>query len=317
MNTDQSLVVLGIDLSKGSLDAHILPGGQSWHVKTDPHSLAEWIKELPQGISLVVMEASGGLQNLPASILTQANMPVAIVNPNQVRNFAKASGQRAKTDAIDAQMIAQFGVKIQPSPRQLPDEAQALLAELLARRRQLIESRVAETNRLQTARANSIRQNIEANIQSLENLLAKIESDIDGQIRNNPLWIANEKLLTSVPGVGATTARALLGLLPELGRLSHRKLSALAGLAPFPRDSGRWRGKRFVCGGRAPVRASLYMAALAASRCNSVLSAFYHRLIQNGKPAKLALTAVMRRLLAILNAIIRDQKPWTTCAITP
>jgi len=315
MTIDRSVTVLGIDLSKDWLDAYLLPQGCSWHVENDPDKLAEWVKELPPGISLVVMEASGGLQNLPAAAFAKANLPVAIVNPKQVRDFTKASGQHAKTDAIDAQMIAQFGVKMQPSPRQLPDEAQALLAELLARRRQLIQTRVAELNRLKTAHAEPIRQNIEAHIQSLEKFLSEIDSDIDEQVRNSPMWRVNEQLLTSVPGVGTTTARVLLGQLPELGRLSRRKLAALAGLAAFARESGQWRGKRFICGGRARVRASLYMAALTASRHNPVLSNFYSRLIDNGKPPKLALTAVMRRLLTILNAIIRDQKPWTNYAI--
>jgi transposase len=315
MTTDCSVTVLGIDLSKDYLDAYLLPQGRSWHVSNDPDALAEWIKQLPEGISLVVMEASGGLQNIPAAAFAKANLPVAIVNPKQVRDFTKASGQHAKTDAIDAQMIALFGVKMQPSPRQLPDEAQAMLAELLARRRQLVQNRVAELNRLKTAQAKTIRQNIEAHLEWLEQLLGKIDSDIDEQVRNSPMWLANEKLLTSVPGVGTTTARILLAQLPELGRTPRRQLSALAGLAPYPRESGKWRGKRFVCAGRARLRASLYMAALTASRYNPVLSDFYYRLVDNGKAPKLALTAVMRRLLTILNAIIRDQQPWCNCAI--
>ena len=316
MSTNCSIAVLGIDLSKNWLDAHSLPDRQSWHVKTDPDSLAEWIKELPDGITLAVMEATGGLQNLPAAALANANIPVAIVNPKQVRDFAKALGQRAKTDAIDAKIIAQFGVRIQPTPPKLPDEAQTLLSELIARRSQLIQNHVAEQNRIKTAQAKPIRRNIEANIQWLDKLLAKIDDDIDKQVRNSPIWLVNEQLLTSVPGIGSTTARVLLGKLPELGRLSRREIAALVGLAPFARESGRWRGKRFVSGGRAHVRASLYMAALTASRCNSVLKKFYQRLIQKGKPPKLALTAVMRRLLTILNAIIRDQKPWNDSKIT-
>jgi len=271
----------------------------------------------PPSISLVVMEASGGLQNLPAAALTNANFPVAVVNPKQVRDFTKASGQHAKTDVFDAHKIAQFGVKMQPSPRQLPDEAQALLAELLVRRRQLVQNRVAELNRLKTGHAEPIRRNIEVHIESIETLLREIDSDIDEQVRNSPMWRVNEELLTSIRGVGTTTARVLLGQLPELGRLPRRKLAALAGLAPFSRDSGQWCGKRFICVGRARVRASLYMAALCASRYNPVLSCFYSRLIENGKPQKLALTAVMRRLLTILNAIIRDQKPWCNCTINP
>lgn len=313
MNTNRSLTVLGIDLSKDSLDAYLLPQGRSWHVSNDSDAIAKWVEQLPAGIDLVVMEASGRLQDLPASVLANANLPIAIVNPRQIKDFSKASGQHAKTDAIDARMIAQFGLKIQPLPRQLPNEAQALLAELLARRRQLMHSRVAELNRIKSAHATSVRESIEANIAWHEQLLAKIDREIGEQVHNSPMWLANERLLTTVPGVGTTTARALLGQLPELGRLPRRKLVALAGLAAFARDSGKWRGKRFVSGGRGRVRASLYMAALTASRRNPVLADFYSRLIDKGKPPKLALTAVMRRLLTILNAIIRDQKPWINC----
>jgi transposase len=310
MSNSGSLTVLGIDLSQDWLDAHILPDGQSWHVSNDPDALAEWVAQLPDGIGLAVMEASGGLQNLPAAVLAEANIPVAIVNPKQVRAFAKALGQHAKTDAIDAKIIAQFGLKLQPTPRELPDEAQSLLADLVARRRQLVHDRVAENNRLRTARAGSIRQSIEAHIQWLEKETKNIDKELDQLVRKSPMWLANQKLLTSVPGVGTKTARVLLAQLPELGRLSRRQIAALGGLAPFARESGRWRGKRFVSGGRSNVRASLYMAALSASRYNPVLSDFYRRLIANGKSKKLALTAVMRRLLTILNAIIRDQIPW-------
>jgi len=317
MTTDHSVTVLGIDLSKDSLDAHSLPDGQSWHVNTDPDTLAEWVKQLPEGITLAVMEATGGLQNIPAAVLAKANIPVAIVNPKQVRDFAKAIGQHAKTDAIDAKSIAQFGLKIQPSPRKLPDEAQTLLVELLRRRRQLIHNRTAEENRLGATRAKSIRRNIEAHIDWLNKQIKKIDEEIDRQVRNSPMWLVNEKLLMSVPGVGPVNAHVLMGQLPELGKLSRREIASLVGLAPFPRESGKWRGKRFVCGGRAHVRASLYMAALSASRYNPPLRDFYRRLLDNGKPKKLALTAVMRRLLTILNAIMRDQKPWQHCTINP
>lgn len=310
-----TLPVLGIDLSKDWLDAHLLPCSQSWHVSTQPDRLAAWIAQLPAGIELVVMEASGGLQNVPAALLAQAGLPVAIVNPSQVRNFAKALGQRAKTDAIDAQLIAQFGQSVRPVPRPLPDADQALLGELLARRSQLMGALVAERNRLGTARFKTVRQNIQTHIQWLEKQLARIDGQIDRQVRDSPLWRANEDLLTSVPGVGSGTARLLLGHLPELGRLDRRQIAALVGVAPYPRESGRWQGRRFVGGGRSPVRAGLYMAALTASRCNPVLKEFYRRLIAQGKPPKLALTAVMRRLLTMLNAIVRDQTPWSRTPI--
>jgi len=311
MSNHPATVVLGIDLSKDWIDAHLLPAGQSWRVSTQPRDLEQWIAELPEAIDLVVMEASGGLQNLPAALLVQAGLAVAIVNPGQVRHFAKAMGQRAKTDAVDAQLIACFGLKVQPPARPLPDEDQALLAELLSRRAQLMQARVAEQNRLGTARFKSVRANIQNHIRWLEKELGRIDERIDRHIKDSPLWLVREQLLTSVPGVGPATARVLLGCLPELGRLDRRQIAALVGVAPFARDSGRWRGKRFVSGGRGAVRSALYMAALTASRCNPVLRPFYKRLVAQGKPPKLALTAVMRRLLCMLNAMIRDQKPWS------
>lgn len=317
MTNDHPVFVLGIDLSKHWLDAHSLPNGQSWHVKNDPESLNQWIEQLPERIELAAMEASGGLQNLPATALAKAQIPVAIVNPKQVRDFAKALGQRAKTDKIDAKIIALFAQKVQPKPRQIPDETQALLAELLARRHQLIQNRTAEENRLETTRAKSIRQNIQANIEWLQELLAKIDHDIDEQIRKSPMWRVKEKMLTSIPGIGPLNARVLIGRLPELGHLSRRQIASLVGVAPFPRESGRWRGKRFVCGGRAHIRAYLYMAALSASRFNPILRVFYQRLLAKGKAKKVALTAVMRKLLTIANAIIRDQKPWQNSEIKP
>jgi len=316
MTTHHS-IVLGIDISKNSLDAHILPDGRSWHVKTDPHSLAKWVKQLPDGISLAVMEATGGLQNIPAAALARANIPVAIVNPQRVRGFAKAIGQRAKTDPIDARIIAQFALKMQPTPRQLPDETQALLAELVARRCQLVDNRAAEKCRLTTATAKPIRRNIEASIRWLDRQISKIDKQINEQIRNSPMWLVNEKLLMSVPGIGPVNAHVLTAQLAELGTTSGAQIAALVGVAPFARESGKWRGKRSIRGGRAHVRAALYMAALSASKCNPVLRAFYQRLLAKGKPKKVALTAVMRRLIVILNAIIRDQKPWQGCTINP
>jgi len=242
MSTIRSLTVLGIDLSKNWLDAHILPQDLSWHIKTDPDTLSEWVEQLPDGIDLAVMEASGGLQNLPAAALAKGNIPVAIVNPKLVRDFSKALGQRAKTDAIDAKIIALFGLKLQPTPRQRPDEAQTLLAELVTRRRQLIHNRTAEENRLEAARAKSIRQNIEANIEWIDEIIAKIDQDIDDQIRNSPMWRVNEKLLMSVPGIGPVNARVLMGQLPELGKLSRRQIAALAG-GEAVGDSVRRRGR--------------------------------------------------------------------------
>jgi len=309
--SNDSFSVLGVDLSKNWIDACLLPDGQAWRVGAEPAQLQAWIKDLPEGVGLVVMEASGGLQNLPAALLCQAGLAVAIVNPALVRHYAASMGQRAKTDKIDARVIAQFGLERKPQPRPLPGEDQALLAELLARRAQLTGTLVAEGNRLATARSKPVRKDIQAHVAWLEKRLGQIDDQIDKLVRASPMWRVNEALLASVPGVGKVTARMLLGCLPELGKLGRGQVAALAGLAPYARESGRWRGKRFIGGGRAPVRAGLYMAALTASRCNPALKAFYRRLVDQGKPPKLALTAVMRRLLTILNAIIRDQVPWT------
>jgi transposase len=307
--------VLGIDLSKDWIDAHLLPTGQTWRVSTDPDQLEAWILELPSGIDLVVMEASGGLQNLPAALLARAGLSVAIVNPSQVHHFAKSLGQRAKTDAVDARLIAEFGQRVGPVVRPLPDEDQALLAELLSRRGQIVKTITAEKNRLGTARFKPVRRSIEKTIEWLKKQLAQIDEQIDDHIEQSPLWRAKEDLLKSVPGVGPGTARVLLGHLPELGSLNRREVAALVGLAPYARESGKWRGKRFVSGGRSVVRAALYMAALTASRCDPTLKAFYRRLVDQGKPAKLALTALMRKLLTVLNAIIRDNRPWRDNAI--
>lgn len=315
MTNSPAFTVLGIDLSKDWIDAHLLPGDQTWHIASNCDQLEKWIAQLPAGIDLVVMEASGGLQNIPAALLAQADLPVAVVNPAQVRAFAKALGQRAKTDPLDARLIAQFGQSVKPAARPLPSDEQALFGDLLGRRSELMQTLVSERNRLATARFKPIQQNIKKHIAWLEKELDRIDDDIDRHVRQSPIWRVNEELLTSVKGVGTGTARALLGHLPELGRLSRREIASLVGLAPHARESGRWQGKRFVSGGRAVVRASLYMAALTASRCNPILHVFYERLRKKGKSAKMALTAVMRKLLTMLNAIIRDQKSWATVSI--
>ncbi len=309
-NTAAAFVTLGVDVSKAWVDACLLPAGTTWRVPNTPAALDAWIATLPAGIALVVLEASGGYQNTPAAHLSHAGLNVAIVNPSQVRSFAKALGQRAKTDRLDARIIAQFAVAIRPTPRPWPTAAQAQLAELLTRRRQLQEAWVAERNRLGTVQTDPVRRSVQAHCQWLEAQVADVDQQIATQVEHSPLWRVHEHLLTSVPGVGSHTARVMLGQVPELGRLTRREIAALIGVAPFPRESGRWRGKRHIHGGRAAVRASLYMAALTAARCNPPLRAFYRRLIALGKPPKLALTAVMRKLLTILNAIIRDQQPW-------
>lgn len=314
MTEKSELTVLGIDVSRQWIDAHLLPAGLSWHVGADAPALEQWIAQLPAGIELAVMEATGGLETQLAALLTQAGIGVAIVNPSQVRSFARAVGQRAKTDPLDARLLALFAQRVRPQPRPLPQADQAALAELLTRRRQLMHSYVAECNRQQSAQAKVVVKSIASHIAWLEKQLAGIDRLIDELVRQSPIWRVNEQLLTSVPGIGPTTARQILGHLPELGHLTRRQVAALAGLAPYARQSGKWRGRSTIGGGRAHVRAALYMAALSASRNNPVLHPFYQHLRAQGKPPKLALTACMRRMLVILNAIIRDQKPWSNCA---
>lgn len=310
MTEESGITVLGIDVSRQWIDAHLLPSGQSWHISSDPAALDEWIARLPGGIELAVMEATGGLETQLAAALDQAAIRVAIVNPRQVRDFAGAVGQRAKTDLIDAQLLALFAARVRPRSRPMPQADRAVLAELLTRRRQLMAAYVAEVNRQKAARAKPVVKSLAKNITWLQKQLNDIDRLIDEQVRQSPLWRVNEQLLTSVPGVGPTTACRLLGRLPELGSLTRRQVAALVGLAPYVRQSGKWKGKSFISGGRADARTALYMAALSASRCNPVLQPFYDHLIAQGKPPKLALTACMRKLLVTLNAIIRDQKPW-------
>jgi transposase len=260
--------------------------------------------------ALVVREATGGFEVTAAAAVAAADIPLAVVNPRQIRDFARAAGRLAKTDALDAEIIARFGEAMRPEPRPLPSDEARALGELVARRRQIVEMIVAETNRQRQLTHRRLRKSIDRHLALLQKELSAIEQDLDDTIRGTPIWRDKENLLTSVPGVGDGTARSLLADLPELGTLDRKKIAALVGVAPFNRDSGHWRGKRTIWGGRAPIRAALYMAALAATRWNPVIATFYQRLRNAGKPAKLALTACMRKLLVILNAIIRDQKPW-------
>ena len=303
-------VVLGIDVSKEWIDAYLLPQGDKWHVANDAKELKDWVGQLPEGIALAVMEATGGLEIQPAAALAQAKIPTAIVNPKQVRSFAEAMGQLAKTDPIDARLIALFGEKVQPRVKALPDEEHAALIELLTRRRQLVADKVAEQNRLSIMRSHQAQKSIKAHIRWLEKQIEKIDQELDDTIQKSPLWLAKENLLTTIPGVGSKTARTMLALMPELGQINRREIAALAGLAPFTRESGKWKRKSFIKGGRKEARSALYMAALTAARCNPVIRPFYESLVSQGKPHKVALTACMRKMLTVMNAIIRDQKPW-------
>lgn len=304
-------VVIGIDVSKDALAIAVYPTGAQWTTATTDSAIAGLVTQLAAlGPTVVVLEATGGYETAIAAACASGGVPVAVVNPRQVRAFAHACGRTAKTDAIDATVLARFGAKIQPAPRPLPDAATQALAAWVARRRQLLEMLGAEQRRLAQATTTVIRRDLRNHIRWLERRVQDVDHDIDQAIQRSPLWRVQEDLLRTVPGVGPTTARTLLAELPELGRLDRRTIAALAGVAPFNRDSGRWRGRRTIGGGRASVRTSLYMAALVASRYNPVLRAFYQRLRALGKAPKTALVAVMRKLLTMLNAMLKHHTAW-------
>jgi transposase len=302
---------VGIDVSKDRLDVHVLPEGMAFAVARDGKGLAELVERLsalqPERIAI---EATGGFETTAAAALAGARLPLVVVNPAQVRHFAQAVGQRAKTDPIDAAMIARFVEATKPELRPLADEAAQLLADLVARRRQIIEMIVAERNREKRTQVKRIKKSIARLIGALEKELAEIDAEIDASVRGSPAWREKEDLLASVPGVGLTTARTLIADMPELGTLDSKRIGSLGGLAPFTRQSGQWKGKAMIGGGRPAVRAALFVCAMAAVRHNPVLKAFRDRKVAEGKPKKLVLIAVARKLLIILNAIIRDKQPW-------
>lgn len=304
-------ITVGIDVSKDRLDVHVRPTAEIFVVPRDGAGLAALVDRLkPIGPHLVAMEATGGLEAIVAAALVGAGLPVVVVNPAQVRSFARALGKRAKTDPIDAAVIAHFAEATAPEIRPMPDAATRLPADLVARRRQIVEMIASERQRLRHAPPIRVKRSIERLLVALEKGLADIDHDIDGAVRGSPAWREAEDLLSSVPGVGPVTSRSLIAELPELGTLDRKQIAALAGLAPFTRQSGAWKGRSFIAGGRASVRTTLFMAALVASRFNPVLKAFYQRLLAAGKPKMLALVAVARRLLTILNAILRDRRLW-------
>lgn len=304
-------VFIGVDIAKDKVDVHIRPAGESFALPRTTEALA-FLAERLAALKpvLIVMEATGGFEVTVAAALAAAQLPLAVVNPRQIRDFARATGKLAKTDALDAAAIAHFAEAVRPEARPLPNEDALLLGELVSRRRQIIEMLTAEGNRQRQARSKAIGRSIERHIRLLKEQLQDIDNQLDDHVRGSPVWRQADDLLQSVPGIGNAVARTLLAELPELGRLNPKQIAALVGVAPMNRESGTWRGKRTIAGGRACVRAALYMAALVASRRNPVIAAFYQRLRQAGKPAKVALTACMRKLLVILNAILRDQKPW-------
>ena len=304
---------VGIDVSKDRLDAHIRPSGEAFAVARDGEGLEKLVERLAAlDVSLVVVEAAGGFETTAAAALAGAGLPLAVVNPRQIRDFARALGRLAKTDAIDAEVIALFAEKIRPEARPLASPEARALGELVARRRQIVEMIGMEANRRRQAAAKRLVKKIDRHLAFLEKELAEVDADIDAGVRASPAWREKEELLASVPGVGPVTARTLIAELPELGQLNRRKLAALVGVAPFNRDSGAWRGHRRIGGGRTSVRNALYMAALAAARCNPVIRAAYQRLVARGRPKKVALVACIRRLLTILNAILRTKTPWQT-----
>jgi transposase len=304
-------VFVGVDVAKHRLDIHLRPSGESLTIDHDDENVAALVERLAAlAPTLVVLEASGGMEVRRAVALAAAGLPVAIVNPRQVRAFARAMGRLAKTDRLDAAVIAHFAEAVRPPVRPLPDEATRHLGALVARRRQLLEMLVAERNRRHAADP-VLHERIDAHLRWLEEALAEIEQDLDGAVRESAIWRAKEELLRSVPGIGNVSARTLLAELPELGSLTRRQAAALVGVAPFSRDSGKMRGRRTVWGGRAPLRACLYMAAVAAVRgSNPLIAGFYKRLRLAGKPAKVALTACMRKLVVTLNAMLRTDTTW-------
>lgn len=311
MNQDR--IVVGIDVSKEEFVISISPSDERWTSGTDPGAVDRLVKRLGAlPPALIVMEATGGYEAPLAAACATAGLPLAIVNPRQVRAFAQAIGRTAKTDAIDAALLALFGVRVQPTPRPLPSTETTQLAQLVARRRQLLEMLTAERQRLaQLGTATGpVARDLRHHIRWLEKRVTDADADIHTAIQRSPVWRANDDLLRSVPAIGPRVSRTLIAELPELGTLDRRAIAALVGVAPFNCDSGRFRGRRVIWGGRTSVRAALYMAALVAARHNPVMARFYQRLRAAGKPGKVALVAVMRRLLTILNAMIKNQTPW-------
>jgi transposase len=303
-------ITVGIDVAKDRLDVAVRPSGELFVAERNAGGLELLVERLkPMAPSLVALEATGGFETVVAAALAAAGLPVVVVNPAQVRAFAKAIGQRAKTDPIDAAVIAHFAEATKPEPRPLPDEATRLLADLVTRRRQIIDMIGAERQREKRATPR-LKKSIARLVKALEKELTSLDTDIDDAVRGSPAWRDKEDLLASVPGIGPTIARTLIAELPELGTLDRKKIAALAGLAPFTRQSGQWRGRSFIGGGRTAVRTALFMGAMVAKKHNPVLKAFFDRLVAAGKPKMVALIALARKLLTILNAILRDQRPW-------
>lgn len=310
MESEPTAVVVGIDVSKEHLDVAVAPSGETWQSRNDEAGIAALVKRVREiKPSLVVLEATGGYELTVSLALASAEIPLVVANPRQVRAFASATGRLAKTDRIDARVLAAFATQIKPEPRPLQGEAAQELQDLLRRRRQLVEMIFAERSRLELARK-IVRKSLKKHIDYLERELRMTNTDLTRLIRESPVWREKDDLLQSVPGIGDVVSQTLVAELPELGRLNRRQIAALVGVAPINRDSGRKRGVRSTWGGRGRVRRVMFMSALVAVRWNPVIRAFYMRLVAAGKPKKVALTACMRKLLSILNTMLRENKPW-------
>jgi transposase len=302
---------VGIDVAKDRLDVHVRPTDEAFSHWHDDASVTSLVARLQQvGPTLVVLEATGGYEMGVAAALATAGLAVAVVNPRQVRDFARATGQLAKTDRLDARAIALFAEAVRPEARPLASEHAQALGELIARRRQLLDMLGAESNRQRQVRDRQLQRRIAAHIAWLTRALEELKRDLDDTVRSSPIWRETENLLKSVPGIGDITAHTLIAELPELGQLGRRQIAALVGVAPVNRDSGLLRGRRMIAGGRATVRHALYMPTLVAIRRNVVIAGFYQRLTQAGRPRKVAVIAAMRKLLTILNAVVRDRRAW-------
>lgn len=302
---------VGIDVAKDRLDVHLRPGGEAFTVTRDSEGVeALGTRLLELKPTLIALEATGGFETVVAAGLAAAGLPLAVVNPRQIRDFAHATGRRAKTDPIDAGVIAHFAEAVRPQARPVASAEAQALGELVARRRQLIEMMTAERNRRRQLTTKRLIKGIDRILAALQAQLSELEKDIDDAVRGTPVWREKEDLLVSVPGIGHKIARTLIAELPELGSLGRREVAALVGVAPFNRDSGRWRGRRSIAGGRAIVRSALYMSVLVSIRRNLPLATVYRRLRAAGKPGKVAIVACMRKLAIILNAILRDKTPW-------
>jgi transposase len=306
---------VGIDVSKATLDIGLRPSDETWQIIYDDAHVEALVDQLTElSPTLIVVEATGGLENVLVAALAAARLPVVVINPRLARDFARATGRLAKTDRIDAQMLAHYADAIRPSLRPLPDASTQQLRALVVRRRQLVDMMTAEQSRRSAAPAR-VRDSIVQHLNWMRQQLASLDNDLDEMLKASSLWRERDAILQSTPGVGPVLSRTLMAHVPELGELSGKEMAALIGVAPFNRDSGTWRGRRMIWGGRANVRAVLYMSALVATRHNPVIREFYERLLAAGKLKKVALTACMRKLLTILNSMVKHQQPWQLKAV--